>query len=135
VYDLVGGRAAWTVLGWPTEGVVGDRGRIAKFVRSVPGVTLDATIAEVRPFVDGQLPIPVLDDARVLLGAVAATAAQLPPDSRVADIMVSAPGTIRPDLRIEEVARQLADDHLDHVFVTTAAGVLVGLVVTADLHA
>ena len=42
--------------------------------------------------------------------------------------MIPAPSTIRPDLRVEEVARRFAKDGLDHLLVTTVNGVLIGLV-------
>jgi CBS domain-containing protein len=76
----------------------------------------------------------VLGANRVLLGALQSTALQLPPDTPVDRAMQPAPGTIRPDLRIDEVIRQLDDDHLDQVFVTTARGELVGLAVRGLLH-
>jgi hypothetical protein len=37
-------------------------------------------------------------------------------------------------MRVDEVIRQLRRDGLDHVFVTAVSGVLVGLVVTEELH-
>ena len=48
--------------------------------------------------------------------------------------MIPAPSTIRPDLRVDEVARRLTEDGLDHLLVTTADGVLVGLVTPKGLH-
>jgi CBS domain-containing protein len=49
--------------------------------------------------------------------------------------MIAAPGTIRPELRLEEAVEQLQHDGLDHVLVTAVDGTLVGLVVAEDLHA
>jgi hypothetical protein len=37
-------------------------------------------------------------------------------------------------MRIDDVAEQLQKDRLDHIFVTTVAGVLLGLIVTDELH-
>jgi CBS domain-containing protein len=48
--------------------------------------------------------------------------------------MTPAPGTIRPDVRVDDVAEQLRADHLDHVLVTTVSGVIVGIIVTEELH-
>ena len=41
--------------------------------------------------------------------------------------MIPAPGTIRPEKRVEDVVRQLYRDSLDHVFVTTVGGALLGI--------
>ena len=134
VYDLIGGRAAWTALGLPTEGAVGDRRRISHYVEVVPTVSPDHTIADVQALGESRFPVPVVDDDGVLFGAIHPTACGLPPATAVRDVMVPAPGTIRPELRVDEVAEQLAKDGLAHVFVTAVNGVLIGRVVTAELH-
>ena len=46
VHDLIGGRAAWTAMGFPTEGAVGDRRRISHHVTSVPALALDGTTGD-----------------------------------------------------------------------------------------
>lgn len=134
VHDLIGGRAAWTALGYPTEGSVADRRRIAHSVQTVPTVALDATIDDVRSLGEQRFPTPVVTSDGVVMGAVHPTAAALPGTTKVADVMVPAPGTIRPEQRIDEVAEQLRKDGLDHVLVTAVDGTLIGLVVTAELH-
>jgi rhodanese-related sulfurtransferase len=134
VHDLIGGRAAWTALGLPTEGTVGDRRRISHFVEAVETLPLDGTIADLAALGEQRFPAPVVTHDGVLMGAVHPTAAGLPGDTALADVMVPAPGTIRPELRIEEVAEQLGRDGLDHVFVTAVDGTLIGLVVASELH-
>jgi rhodanese-related sulfurtransferase len=134
VHDLIGGRAAWTALGLPTEGTVGDRRRISQFVEVVETLPLDGTMADLYELGEVQFPTPIVTDDGVLMGAIHPTAAGLPSDTALADVMVPAPGTIRPELRIEEVAEQLRSDGLDHVFVTKVDGTLIGLVVTSELH-
>ena len=132
--DLIGGRAAWTVLGMPTEGQVGDARRIAQFVQAARTVRVDATIADVVALGDLQFSVPVLGPDDVVVGAIQPAARTLPLDTPVERVMTPAPGTIRPDVRVDDVASQLREDHLDHVLVTTASGVLVGIVVTEELH-
>jgi len=101
-------------------------------VRPARTVDIGGSIGDVG---DVQGPIAVVDSDGVLLGSLdAAAVASLPPATAVAPIMVPAPGTIRPELRIDEVASRLRDDSLDHVFVTTIAGVLLGIVTPEDLH-
>ena len=134
VYDLIGGRAAWTALGLPTEGVIGDRRRISRHVIAVASIPITGTIADLVALGPQDYPVPVVNAEGVVLGAVYPTATTLPPDTRLRDVMVPAPGTIRPELRVDDVAAQLAKDGLDHVFVTTVSGVLVGLVITEQLH-
>ena len=97
-------------------------------------VGLDATIDDVRAAGDGRWPVPVSSDGGVLLGTVDPAAGALPGSTPVERVMVPAPGTIRPELRVEEAIEQLRADDLDHVFVTAVNGVLVGLVVTDDVH-
>jgi rhodanese-related sulfurtransferase len=134
VHDLIGGRAAWTAQGLPTEGAIGDRRRISGYVRNVATVGIDATIADVIALGEQPHRVAVLDDDGILLGSVDPGAAALAPSTRVADVMVPAPGTIRPELRIEEVTEQLRRDALADVFVTAVNGTLLGLVVTDELH-
>ena len=134
VYDLIGGRAGWTALGLPTEGVVGDRRRISHYVDVVPALSPDDTIADLQALGESRFPVPVVGEDNVLFGTLYPTAFDLPQSTAIRDVMVPAPGTIRPELRIEEVAERLAKDGLDHVLVTTVSGVLLGRVVASELH-
>jgi rhodanese-related sulfurtransferase len=134
VHDLIGGRAAWTALGLPTDGDVGDLRRIAQYVTAVPTVGVDASIADVVSLGEQRFPVPVINADGVLLGAVdAAGAAALLPTTRVTAVMMPAPRTIRPELRVDKVIEQLRRDEVDHVFVTAVNGALFGLVVTDEL--
>jgi CBS domain-containing protein len=94
-----------------------------------------ATIADMLATGPVRFPVPVVSGDGVLVGAVDVVAAGLPVDTPVERVMVPAPPTIRPELRLEEAAAQLRDEGLDHVFVTAVDGTLVGLVVTEQLHA
>ncbi len=131
VYDLIGGRASWTALGLPTEGSVADRRRISHYVEVPRSVKVTATIAELP---DGNEPVAVVDDPGVLLGSLDPIAVELPGDTPVTRAMVPAPGTIRPELRVEQVAKRLADDHLGYIFVTAVNGTLLGIVGAERLH-
>jgi CBS domain-containing protein len=133
VYLLEGGRAAWTVLGLPTEGQVGDARRIGAHAVDVPTVSVDATVDDVIAVGDIPDTVAVLGCGDVVVGALRPTVRTLPRRTRVRDVMIPAPSTIRPDLRVEEVARRFAEDGLDHLLVTTVDGVLVGLVTMEDL--
>ncbi len=116
----------------PTEGSVADRRRISHHLRPAHVVAVDGTIGDL-PTRRG--PVAVVNADGVLLGAVDAGAVSgLTSDTAIAPIMVPGPGTIRPELRIDEVAGRLRADSLDHVFVTTIAGVLLGIITPEDLH-
>jgi Mg/Co/Ni transporter MgtE len=134
VHDLIGGRAAWTALGLPTEGEVGDRRRIGGHTATAATVGIGETVSAVHALGPRRFPIAVVDDHGVLLGALDPGVASLPADTPVERAMDPAPGTIRPEMRIEEVVEQLRSDGLDHVFVTAVNGVLIGMVVTGELH-
>jgi Mg/Co/Ni transporter MgtE len=136
VYDLIGGRASWTVLGLPTEGSVADRDRISSVVRRPPTVSIGATVRAIvalGPPSDDT--IAVVDENGVLLGALDSGVVELPLDTAVERIMMPAPSTIRPDLRIDEVVKRLHNDHLDHIFVTAVNGTLFGIATLEELDA
>ena len=73
VHDLIGGRAAWTALGLPTEGAVGDRRRISGYVVDAASVDDEATIADVQALGEQRFPVAVVNGDGVLVGAVAPT--------------------------------------------------------------
>jgi CBS domain-containing protein len=56
-----------------------------------------------------------------------------PPTTPVAEVMIPAPRTIRPEVRVDDAVVQLRKDGLDQVFITAVNGVLVGLVITDQL--
>ena len=135
VHDLIGGRAAWTALGLPTEGTAGDRHRISAYAAEVPTIDIDAMLADVVGLAEQRYPVPVVDRDGVLLGAVEPSAAAKPATTPVEDVMAPAPRTIRPEVRLDDAREQLCRDRLDHVFVTAVNGVLVGRIVAEFLPA
>jgi Mg/Co/Ni transporter MgtE len=117
----------------PTVGSVGDRRRIGHFVEPASTVAFVGTITDLPADADDV--VVVVSPAGVVAGALdARTASSLPPTTPVVDSMDPAPGTIRPEKTIDEVAEQLRSDGLDHVVVTTISGVLLGIVHTERLH-
>lgn len=134
MFDLIGGRATWTAIGLPTEGAVGDRGRIASVVKQVDSVPFHSTMADVRRRAT-RYPVAVLGSNGVLVGSIDDDAASLPGETPVPQVMKPAPRTIRGELRIDKAAERLRKDRLDHVFVTTVNGALLGLVSPDDLKA
>ena len=133
MHDLIGGRATWTALGLPTEGAVADRRRVSNFVAEAPHVAMQATIGDVVALAP-RYPVAVVADGGIVVGALEETAARLPAETPVARAMLPAPGTIRSEMRVDDVLQQLRNDGLDHVFVTTVSGALMGRVFTEELH-
>jgi Mg/Co/Ni transporter MgtE len=121
-------------LGYPTEGSVADRRRISQHVSKADAVPIDATVGDVAALPTQDYPVPVVDESGVVLGAVDPAAIAPPHDTPVADVMIPAPGTIRGEMRVEEVVQQLTKDGLDHVLVTAVNGTLIGRVVMDELH-
>jgi rhodanese-related sulfurtransferase len=126
VHDLIGGRAAWTVLGLPLEGEVADRWSVWRYLHDPPKVPVTAVVADARAAATS-VPVAVLDDAGVLLGSLDEAALGLPDDTPVERAMVRAPGTIRPDVPLDQAIEQLTDDGLAFSYVSTARGELLGV--------
>ena len=122
------------MLDLPTEGQIGDRWRVSKFVEPVGTVGFGATIADVRALADRRPPVVVISDGNIVLGLIEDTASRLPGDTPVARLMVSAPGTIRPDVRVDDALEQLRRDGLAYSLVTTARGELLGIVRPDEVH-
>jgi CBS domain-containing protein len=137
VFDLIGGLATWTAFGMPTSGTCGDRHRILHHVEQVATAPFTGTVADLpAPGATGaDRTIAVVAPNGVVVGAVdPRTTPMLPTTTRLRDVLVPAPGTIRPEQPVEAVAAQLRDDGIGHVLVTTAGGVLLGIVVAERLH-
>jgi rhodanese-related sulfurtransferase len=128
VHDLIGGRAAWTVLGLPVEGEVGDRWWVCRYLHDPPTVPVTAAMSAARSVGAGSDgPIAVVDEAGVLLGSLDVAALGLPDDTPVERAMIPAPGTIRPDVPLDEAIEQLTGDGLAFSYVSTARGELLGV--------
>jgi CBS domain-containing protein len=76
----------------------------------------------------------VVDDERIVLGLLEAEALAGDPATPVDQVMRSAPATLRPHLRLEEVAQHLAKHKTHHVLITTPEGRLIGVVERSDLE-
>jgi CBS domain-containing protein len=101
---------------------------------AAPSVNVTATVADVIAVAVDDWPTAVVGADGVLVGAVAAGTRGLAPATAVEGLMIPAPSTIRPDIRVDDVIEQLQKDHLDHVYVTTGSGVLMGIVVREEIH-
>jgi CBS domain-containing protein len=126
------------VLGLPTEGQVGDRRRVGHHLCHAVAVGAAATVGDARAARAAAadavpVPVAVVDDEGVLLGSLDEAALALPATTPVDRAMVRAPGTIRPDERLDDALQQLRGDGLAFSFVSTAHGRLLG-VLCRDEH-
>jgi predicted transcriptional regulator len=135
VFDYPPGRQGWAARDLPTEGLVADRGRVGAIARrDVPRCAADETLGAVAARLGDEEWCVVVTDDDVVVGLLRADALGLEPDRAVATAMIPGPSTVRPHVRVRDLARQLDDDGLDRILVTTAEGVLVGVVRRGDLR-
>ena len=104
--------------------------------RDVPTVGPDATVTDVRAVIgDWELAV-VVNDERVVLGAVRPEALAVAgggPGMPVTAVLQSDPATVRPSIRIRELAKSMDDDGQERILVTTLGGRLIGLIRRAEL--
>lgn len=133
VYDFVPGKMAWLGSGLPSEGRQPDADRAGALAIDVPTCDSDETVAGVFPELAELGLCVVVDDDRVVLGALGPSVLELPPESIAGEVMHAAPLTVRPDTPRSELVQLLGRIGRDHVLVTTLAGELLGWVRGQDL--
>ena len=77
----------------------------------------------------------VVDDHRVVLGAVRPRTAHGLAGVTALEAADPGPPTVRPSITVSELAGSMDDDGQDHVLVTTYAGELIGIVLRRNLPA
>ncbi len=129
VYDYVNGKLDWLAAGLSTEGpsteapTAGDavRGgdiichlgeRLGDALKRIRGADKDACI--------------VVDDRHVVLGRVRGRALSGDPNAAIEDVMRSGPSTIRADMPLETVVKNLRDGNVSSTLVTDPEGHLIG---------
>jgi rhodanese-related sulfurtransferase/CBS domain-containing protein len=135
VYDYVASKVAWLADGLPSAGLVDDDDRaVSRLHRDVPTVRADASMKDVFAAVADWELVVVVDERGVVLGVVRAEAANLAPDTPVAQVMQPAPPTVRPSIPLRELAETMDHDGQRHLLVTTLSGKLLGLVRRSELE-
>ncbi len=132
VHDYVGSKAAWLAMHLPHEGTAPAPRRAGALARPAATCGPSTTLAELPEPGPGGV-VLVLDLASVVLGAVRPDA--LPRSDRpVLDVLQPAPGSVRPSITADELARSMDEGGEGYVLVTTMHGVLIGVVERSDLH-
>lgn len=136
VYDYVGGKADWVAAGLPVEGRLASEPRAGDLARRDPptcrltdsggevGARLEASDWDV---------CVVVDEAGCVLGRV------LPgdlgePSAPVETVMQPGPWTQRPHVLGRSLAERMRGRSVEHVLITSTAGVLLGVLYGEDVE-
>ena len=135
VYDYVNGKADWLAAGMLSEGTsagvptAGDVVRGGDIVCHL-GERLSDSVERIR--VAGKNACIVVDDRHVVLGRVRGRALSGDPDAAIEDVMQSGPSTIRADIPLEVVVKNLQGGNVSNTLVTDPEGRLIGSLYLAD---
>jgi CBS domain-containing protein len=138
VYDYVAGKQDWFANDGPAEGTRPEGYRIGTLaLRDVPTCTFDEPLADVLARMDDarwDVCIVVTED-RVVLGRVERDHLEHTEDASTAGAtMREGPTTFRPNVGVQEMAAFMVEHERDHVLVTTARGVLIGVIRREDVE-
>ena len=133
VYDYAGSKTAWLGEGLPADGDVAASDRAGARATWPPTCPPHATIDDIVSDLRGDLPVVVLGDGDVVLGAVHPAGVGLPPSTPVLRAADPGTATVRPSITRSELARSMDDGGQRHVIVTTSHGRLIGVVRRSDL--
>jgi CBS domain-containing protein len=127
IFDYVAGKADWLAAGEPTEGPGANTARVGSIAdREVPTCSLETPVEELAAWLeDGDLAVVV--DGRVVLGLVRRSALDGKAGRSAAEVMETAPPTIRADVKVEELADRFAKPKIDVLLVTTPQAELIGV--------
>lgn len=138
VYDYPAGKIDWMAHGLPMDGEAARRPTALTLVRDdVATCTLDDRVADVARVIGASEYgfALVLASDRVVLGRVRGSRlADTEPDARAEVLMEPGPSTIRPHLRVEDLAGRLATTTGATLIVTDPEGVLIGVVRRGDVE-
>ena len=135
VYEYKGGKQDWLTAGLPTEGEKADAPRAGGVARKdVPTCRAEDRLGDVaeRVRAAGTDAAVVVDRDNVVLGILRRRELAKDPALAVEKAMVVGPSTFRPNVPIAEMADYMTEHRLESSPVTTAEGVLVGLLYRSD---
>jgi CBS-domain-containing membrane protein len=135
VYDYVPSKTDWFANGLPREGKAAAIPWAGDLARAdVPTCAPDERVGEVRERVraSGFDVCVVVNEQRIVVGALRLDALAKGPDDRVADVMELGPDTVRPNRPVEELLSSRSNQGFKHWVVTTSHGILLGLLLRVD---
>ena len=131
VHRYTPGKADWAAAGLPLERPGDNRLRAADLARrDAPTCTLEDDLAAVRERVRGAGwdTCVVLDPEGVVVGRLGRAAIAAEDGRTVEEAMREGPGTLRPDVLLEEVVERLRARNLQTALVTTSDGKFLGVI-------
>ena len=139
MYDYAEGKAAWLAEGLPAEGTRASEDRVGSHLGPEP-VTCspDESLGRVRELMGAADDDEcfVLTPGRVVLGRIRLRdVVDAADDLPATDAMFDGPSTYRPNVPVAELAEIMRTKNLARLPITTASGVLLGVVRRDGLRA
>jgi CBS domain-containing protein len=137
VYDYVAGKADWFAAGLPGEGDDAGTMRIGELAEPASACRPEETMGDLRQRLgdsDWEL-CPVVNEQKIVLGAIRPEALEHNSSTRVETIMDPAPSTFRPDVPAEQMRDWFSKHDLPSALVTTPEGKLAGVISVRRLEA
>ena len=135
VYRYTPGKDGWLASGLPTEGPESATPRAGDVAnRDTSTCGLHDRLADVRDRLRtaGSTSCVVVDDQRVVLGRVRGQALDGDAERTVEAVMEAGPTTVRPSEPLEALIARMQARRVGSIIVTTADGVLVGVLRRED---
>ena len=135
VYDYPPGKDGWLATGLPTEGPDAATPRAGDVAdRNAPTCGLHDRLGDVRDrlHATGWTSCVVVNDQRVVLGRVRGKALDGDREQAVETVMEAGPTTVRPSEPLAELIGRMQKRNTGSIIVSTADGVLVGVLRRED---
>jgi CBS domain-containing protein len=135
VYRYTPGKDGWLAMGLPTEGPDAATPRAGDVAdRETPTCALHDRLGDVRDRLrsSGQMSCIVVNDQRVILGRLRGEALAGDAEQTVEEVMEAGPTTVRPSEPLDALIGRMQKRKAKSIIVSTAAGVLVGVLRRED---
>jgi Mg/Co/Ni transporter MgtE len=130
VYHYAPGKDGWLAMGLPTEGPDAATPRAGEVAdRDAPTCAVHDRLGDVRDRLRAasETSCIVVDDQRVILGRVRGEALDADPEQIVEAVMEAGPTTVRPSEPLAALIERMQRRKARSIVVSTAGGVLVGV--------
>jgi CBS domain-containing protein len=130
VYRYTPGKDGWLAMGLSTEGPDAATPRAGDVAdRDAPTCAVHDRLGDVRDRLQaaGETSCSVVDDQRVILGRVRGESLAADAEQTVEAVMEAGPTTVRPSEPLAALIERMQKRRVDSIVVSTASGVLVGV--------
>ena len=135
VFRYTPGKDGWLTMGLPTEGPDAATPRAGDVAdRDTPTCTLRDRLGVVRDLLraSGKTSCIVVNDQRVVLGRIRGESLDGDPEQTAEAVMEAGPTTARPSEPLDALIARMQERKTASIIVSTAAGVLVGVLRRED---